>query len=61
MKLTKERSSLLKDFFVKGGVSDDRIVTLSSADVDPLNPIPIRKGAKGKRYVGTTYIIITKI
>lgn len=60
-KLTNERSAALKDYFVKGGVDASRINTSGNGDVDPLNPPPIRKGARGSRYVGSTYVVVTKI
>lgn len=60
IKLTQERANALKDFFAKGGVSADRVVIKASGDTDPVNPPPLKKGAKGKRYVGSTYIVITK-
>jgi len=61
LKLTTDRVAAMKDYLVKGGVSADRITVKSSTEIDPLNPLPIRKSAKGRRYVGNTYIIVTKI
>lgn len=61
MKLTQDRISTLKEFFVKAGVSADRITMKPSGDMDPMNPPPTKKGAKGKRYVGSTYIVVTKV
>lgn len=61
LKLTTDRVAAMKDYLIQGGVTADRITVKSSADIDPLNPLPIRKSAKGKRYVGNTYIVVTKI
>ncbi len=60
-RLTTDRATALRDYFIKGGVSADRIVIRASSEVDPLNPIPLRKGAKGRRYVGSTYLLISKV
>ncbi len=60
-KLTTDRANALRDFFVRGGVSPDRIHVIANSEIDPLNPIPLRKSAKGRRYVGVTYIILTKV
>lgn len=61
IKLTQERSSNLKEFFSKNGISPDRMVVKSSSEIDPLNPPPLKQLAKGKRYVGNTYIIVQQI
>ncbi len=60
-KLTTDRATTLRDYFIKGGVSPDRIQIRPSSEIDPLNPIPLRKGAKGRRYVGLTYITLLKV
>lgn len=59
-KLTQERCNSLRDYFVKNGVSDKRISLKPSENVDSINPPPIRKAAKGKRYIGSTYFVVTK-
>lgn len=61
MKLTKERCEALKAYFVSKGVTADRISIVPSENADPINPPPMRKAAKGKRYIGSTYIVITKV
>lgn len=57
-KLTEERAIALKNFFVSTGVNGARIKTEGSQTTDPKNPPPVKKGAKGKRYIGTSYIVI---
>ncbi len=37
------------------------ITTRTVNTTDPLNPPPIRKAAKGKRYVGPVYLVVTKV
>lgn len=61
LKLTRERCETLKAFFVSKGVASDRIAIVPSENVDPINPPPMKKAAKGKRYIGSTYIVVTKI
>lgn len=56
--LTKDRSQALLDYFAIKGISPDRMTAEGSADVDSLNPPPIAKQSKGKRYIGPTYIKI---
>jgi len=50
----------LKDYFVKNGITEKRISLKPSDTVDNINPPPIRKAAKGKRYIGSTYFVVTK-
>ncbi|MCL5990970.1 MAG: OmpA family protein [Bacteroidetes bacterium] len=58
-KLTDERCQSLKDFFTANGVESMRFKTQGSATTDPLKPPPTTKMAKGKRYIGTSYIVVT--
>ena len=60
-RVSMERGSALKAAFVRAGVSGERINVRSATTVDPINPPPLRKGAKGKRYVGPVYLVITKV
>lgn len=62
-KLTTERCKTLQNYFVKGGVADSRIKIKAFDSTDPVNaPPPLsKKVAKGKRYIGSTYIVVTKI
>ena len=61
--LTAARCKTLQDFMVKGGVAAARIKVKPSGTTDPVNapPPPSKKMAKGKRYIGSTYIIVTKV
>lgn len=56
--LTKERAQSVIDFFIEKGIDKSRLTFTGSANVDPKNPPPTEKRAKGKRYVGTTYVVV---
>ncbi|MGC9079004.1 MAG: OmpA family protein [Candidatus Kapaibacteriota bacterium] len=60
-RLTEERSKSIMAYFVANGIEPDRIRIRGNADPDPQNPPPIEKRAKGKRYIGTTYIKILSL
>jgi hypothetical protein len=60
-RISTERGSALRAFFERSGVSGSRISVASAAGADPIDPPPIRKGPKGKRYVGPVYIVITGV
>ena len=59
-KFTDERANAIKAFLVEKGVKDTRIFPKGSNAIDSVNPPPMHKTAKGKRYIGTTYIVIVK-
>ncbi len=59
--MTLSRANALKDYFVTVGISPDRISITGAKQVDPDNPPPAKKAAKGKRYIGTTYVVIKSI
>jgi len=59
--VSKERGDALKAFLEKQGINGSRITVFSAKTTDPLNPPPLRKGAKGKRYLGSVYLKITAI
>lgn len=61
MQLTEGRANSLKDFFAINGINPKRIDIEGNKKIDPNNPKPIEKAAKGKRYIGTTYLMITDI
>lgn len=58
IKLTEERAAALKNYFVSKGISVSRISVEGTRSADPANPPPPHKAAKGKRYIGSTYLII---
>lgn len=59
--MSMARGNALKAALVKAGVPDGRVSVRTVRGTDPINPPPLRKGAKGKRYVGPTYLFITKV
>ncbi len=61
IQLTDDRGRSLKAFFESQGIESSRIVTKSNSNTDPKTPLPTRKLAKGKRYIGPTYLTITSI
>jgi outer membrane protein OmpA-like peptidoglycan-associated protein len=60
-KVSMDRAQSLRAALVKAGVNSNRVTLKSAETTDPLNPPPLRKGAKGKRYVGPVYLTITKV
>jgi hypothetical protein len=56
--LTGLRAESLMDYFVINGINPERITVEGAAVTDPNKPPPTEKRAKGKRYIGTAYIII---
>jgi hypothetical protein len=58
MILTLERCRVLKEFFVSKGIKPERLSIKPNAETDPMNPPPDRIGPKGKRYNGSTYLVI---
>lgn len=61
IKLTEERANSLKAYFESQGIESSRMTTKSNSNIDPKTPLPTKKLAKGKRYIGPTYLIITAI
>ena len=57
---TENRAKTLKNFFVSNGIAAERISVKGSGGIDPENPIPQGRAAKGRRYVGSTYLIIVQ-
>lgn len=58
MKLTDERCNNLKNYFVALGVNPERLSLTPNPKTDIMNPPPFFKEAKGRRYNGSTYLII---
>lgn len=56
--LTDLRAESLMDYFVASGISPERIAVEGAAVTDPTKPPPTEKRAKGKRYIGSAYIIV---
>lgn len=59
-KLTTERCKAVVSFLTANGIPASRISMKPSAEIDPENPIPVRKVAKGERYIGKVYIVVKK-
>lgn len=57
-KLTEERAKSIMAYFISKGVEPERINIEGNSTTDPKNPPPTEKRAKGKRYIGTSYIMI---
>lgn len=57
-KLTEERAKSIMAYFIAKGIEPERINIEGNTDPDPKNPPPTEKRAKGKRYIGTSYILI---
>lgn len=58
--LTDERAKSIKEYFINNGIDASRITIQGMNSTDPDNPPPTKKMAKGKRYIGTTYIKVTE-
>jgi outer membrane protein OmpA-like peptidoglycan-associated protein len=58
LKLTEDRAKSLSDYFTSSGIDASRLSIQGSATTDPLRPPPVKKTAKGKRYIGTSYIVV---
>ncbi len=59
--ISKGRGAALKAFLESNGVNGSRISVKEVKTTDPINPPPLKKGAKGKRYVGSVYMVVTKV
>jgi len=60
--VTEQRIASIKEYFVKNGIAADRLKSGSpNTKTDPQNPLPTKKSAKGKRYIGSTYLKIVGI
>lgn len=60
-KLTTERCAAIQSYLAKNGISASRVTVKANDSIDPINPPPNRKQAKGKRYIGKVYVVVTKI
>ena len=57
--LTNERVKSIMNFLVTNGVDAGRITTKANDSTDPANPPPVGKESKGKRYIGSSYIVVS--
>lgn len=53
--LTSQRANSIKEWLVGQGIANSRLSTEGNKNVDPDNPPPTEKAAKGKRYTGPIY------
>jgi outer membrane protein OmpA-like peptidoglycan-associated protein len=60
-KVSTDRGGAIKAYFMKIGIGAQRVTVRPVSSTDPINPPPIKKGAKGKRYVGAVYVVVTKV
>ncbi len=58
LELTAKRSESLIDYFSVNGIDPDNLTVKGTPNTDPKSPLPSQKAAKGKRYIGSVYIII---
>lgn len=58
---TMERAQVIKKYLIDNGVREQKLVVKASGQTDSVNPPPKYKTAKGKRYIGPIYIVITKV
>jgi outer membrane protein OmpA-like peptidoglycan-associated protein len=58
---TMERAQAIKKYLVDNGVREQKILLKAFGEVDSVNPPPKYKTAKGKRYIGPIYIVVTKV
>lgn len=59
LKLTEERARTLMTYLLTNGIEEGRLQVLGNSKTDTKNPPPSKKAAKGKRYIGPTYFIVT--
>ncbi len=57
--LTQERSQAIKDYFVTAGIPEMRLQIKGLEVTDPNIQPPIEKAAKGKKYIGPIYLVVT--
>lgn len=58
LSLTQQRSNSIKEYFVSNGIDADRISIEGANAIDPNNPPPSGRASKGKRYIGSSYLIV---
>jgi outer membrane protein OmpA-like peptidoglycan-associated protein len=59
--ISEERGKALKAFLEQAGVNASRITVKTVQTTDPINPPPLKKGAKGKRYTGSVYLQVSGV
>ncbi|MFM7773338.1 MAG: OmpA family protein [Candidatus Kapaibacterium sp.] len=57
---TAERANTLKSYLVQNGVAAERLTVTASSGIDPENPVPQGRAAKGRRYVGPSYFVVSR-
>lgn len=59
--LTEGRANSLKNFFINKGAKPEKVTTKGFADTDKLHPPPVKKRSKGKRYIGSSYLMVLRL
>lgn len=57
--LTDERAKSIKDYFISTGIKEFRISAKGNDLTDPKLPPPYEKAAKGKKYIGSLYLVVS--
>lgn len=60
-KLTSERCNVMIKYFQEKGIISNRVEAVSNDSTDPKNPPPADKPAKGKRYLGSIYLVLKSL
>lgn len=60
LKLTEERCKSLMNYFVLNGIPESFMTFKANGETDPTNPPPTTLRSKGKRYIGTSYLVVTE-
>ena len=60
-RITDERAKSLMVYFTSNGIPATRVTAIGSKTPDTKNPPPTGKLAKGKRYIGPSYIKLTGV
>lgn len=56
--LTKSRAQALVDYLELNGVDSSMFTIQGNKNTDPKNPPPAEKRAKGKKYIGSIYLVV---
>jgi len=57
--LTDERAKSIKEYFITSGIKEFRVSSKGNELTDPKQPPPFEKAAKGKKYIGSLYLVVS--